>query len=422
MNKLLLICFSFFICTLLLNAQQRSISSNEVLKGPFFKSVKQNGIQSNTSTPDDTLSYLDPGAVYTVTGDGFVVGDNQYGDLGKYQRFDLTDSYLLKGFMFYTRIKVITGSADILSFVVKSVNNDGSPGATLATVNAATDLLNPNGWSSFTLSNPLPVGNSIFIGYEWSAAVNDTFGLACDQAGMGYGDGALRAWEKWSDDTYFAMDPSWGGFDVDLWIVAIAEKVVLPVELASFISVPNGRTVQLNWETKTEKNSDKFLIDRKTTATNWITVGSVKAAVLSNSPKFYTFTENNLQSGKYQYRLKMIDNDGSFEYSKVVEAEITTPKIFELSQNYPNPFNPSTKINYNIPFDSKVTLEVYNVTGERIGLLVNEEQSAGYYSVDFNSSLINRSLSSGVYFYRITAINKVMANNFSSIKKMILIK
>ena len=191
-----------------------------------------------------------------------------------------------------------------------------------------------------------------------------------------------------------------------------------PVELGLFIAVPNGRTVQLNWETKTEKNSDKFNVERKTIGNDWGLIGSVKAAVLSNSPKQYSYIDKNLQSGKYQYRLKMIDNDGTFEYSKVIETEVTTPKNFELSQNFPNPWNPSTKINYNLPFDSKVTLEVYNITGERISQLVNEEQSAGYYSVDFGSS----KLSSGVYFYRITALDKVIGNNFSAIKKMILIK
>ena len=150
----------------------------------------------------------------------------------------------------------------------------------------------------------------------------------------------------------------------------------------------------------------------------WTNVGSIKAAVLSNSPKQYSFLDKNLQSGKYQYRLKMIDNNGTFEYSKLIETEVVQPKNFELCQNYPNPFNPSTKINYSLPFDSKVNLEVYNITGERICELVNEEQSAGYYSVDFGSSR----LSSGVYFYRITAVDKATGNNFSAIKKMILLK
>jgi hypothetical protein len=91
---------------------------------------------------------------------------------------------------------------------------------------------------------------------------------------------------------------------------------------------------------------------------------------------------------------------------------------YSLSQNYPNPFNPSTRINYNLPSDFWVTLDIYNITGERISQLVNEEKSAGYYSVVFGSS----KLSSGVYFYKITAVNKTTGNNFSSIKKMILLK
>jgi hypothetical protein len=232
MNKLLLICFSLFLSASIINAQQRTFSTKENLKAPTFKNIQTNEVQSAiTHTPDDSLNYMDAGAIYSVTNDGYVAGDNKYGDLGKYQRFDLTQSYLLKGFMFYTRVRVLSAPADTLNFVVKSVNANGSPGTTLATVRRATDLLASNGWSTLMLSKPLPVGKSIFIGYEWTAAVKDTFGLASDQASLGYGNGAHRAWEKWNDGTLIAMDDanSWGtSFDVDLWIAAIAEKV-LPI-------------------------------------------------------------------------------------------------------------------------------------------------------------------------------------------------
>ena len=97
------------------------------------------------------------------------------------------------------------------------------------------------------------------------------------------------------------------------------------------------------------------------------------------------------------------------------------PVQFTLEQNFPNPFNPSTKINYYIPTDSKVTLEVYNIIGNRIAQLVNENQSTGSYSVNFNSSFFNN-ISSGVYLYKLTAVSKSAGNNFSSIKKMILLK
>src|SRR5664280_270003 len=113
MNKLLIICLSIFLSAFIINAQQRSITSTEVLKAPVFKSVHPNGVLSAvTHTPDDTLDYIDAGAIYGVTGDGYVVGDNKYGDLGKYQRFDLSQSYLLKGFMFYTRIRVLSAPYD----------------------------------------------------------------------------------------------------------------------------------------------------------------------------------------------------------------------------------------------------------------------------------------------------------------------
>jgi Secretion system C-terminal sorting domain len=190
-----------------------------------------------------------------------------------------------------------------------------------------------------------------------------------------------------------------------------------PVELSSLVSAMQGRDVVLNWETKTEKNSDKFEVERSTNLT-WTNIGSVKASVLSNSPRQYSFTDKNLQTGKYQYRLKMIDNNGSFQYSKIVETQVALPKNFELSQNYPNPFNPSTQINYSLPSDSKVTLEVYNINGDRIVLLVDQNQSAGFYTVNFN----NKNISSGVYFYHLVAVDKATGNNFSSVKKMMLLK
>jgi hypothetical protein len=159
-----------------------------------------------------------------------------------------------------------------------------------------------------------------------------------------------------------------------------------------------------------------------TAALSWNTIGCIKAANLSNSPKQYSFIDKNLQTGKYQYRLKMINNNGSFQYSKVVETAVTQPNNFDLSQNYPNPFNPSTKINYNLPSDSKVTLDIYSISGEKVIQLVNASQSAGFYSVDFNSSSFSKAMSSGVYFYRINASDNATGNQFSSIKKMMLLK
>lgn len=104
-----------------------------------------------------------------------------------------------------------------------------------------------------------------------------------------------------------------------------------------------------------------------------------------------------------------------------VEGENSeTPKIYFLSQNYPNPFNPTTKIEYQLPVQSKVALKIFNILGEEVTTLINEVKSAGKYSVEFNG---NR-LASGVYFYRIEAVASSTSSGqvFIQIKKMVLIK
>ncbi len=95
---------------------------------------------------------------------------------------------------------------------------------------------------------------------------------------------------------------------------------------------------------------------------------------------------------------------------KFVSNEI--PSSYSLSQNYPNPFNPTTKIKYGIPLSGFVKLVVFDALGREVETLVNENQQAGVYEASFNAS----QYSSGVYFY------KIIAEEFISIKKMLLIK
>ena len=88
------------------------------------------------------------------------------------------------------------------------------------------------------------------------------------------------------------------------------------------------------------------------------------------------------------------------------------PQSFELSQNYPNPFNPTTVIRYGLPEAAKVRLTVYNVLGEQIAELLNEERGAGYHEVNFNAS----GIASGVYYYRIET------GSFVSVRKLVVVK
>jgi len=110
--------------------------------------------------------------------------------------------------------------------------------------------------------------------------------------------------------------------------------------------------------------------------------------------------------------LKQIDYDESYEYSDVIEIEFRAFNSYLLEQCYPSPFNPTTTIKYSIPEPSKVSLVLFNLLGEEVATLVNEENVTGYYTVDFNAA----NLPSGVYFYQLRA------GDFISTKKMILLK
>ena len=190
----------------------------------------------------------------------------------------------------------------------------------------------------------------------------------------------------------------------------------LPVELTSFTANLIGGNVELHWTTQTEVNNYGFEIERATSLnqiiTMWDKVGFIEGNGNSNSPKEYSFTDFPSGGTKFQYRLKQIDNDGKYAYSNVVSIETKLANQFILNQNYPNPFNPSTAITYSIPSTSKVTLTIYNVLGKLITTLVNTEQEAGTYSVNFNAD----GLSSGMYFY------KIQSDKFVKTNKMLLLK
>jgi hypothetical protein len=141
-----------------------------------------------------------------------------------------------------------------------------------------------------------------------------------------------------------------------------------------------------------------------------------------------SYLYSSLQINKrYWWRVKAFNTYGWGDFSEVrtfdtyvtsVESEETTIE-FALEQNYPNPFNPVTIIKYQIPGHSFVTLKVYDILGRELELLVNDEQEAGYYEINFDAS----KLSSGIYFYRIQALpTGRQAGSFIETKKMVLMK
>jgi photosystem II stability/assembly factor-like uncharacterized protein len=190
----------------------------------------------------------------------------------------------------------------------------------------------------------------------------------------------------------------------------------LPVELTHFDASISSNVVTLNWQTASETNNKGFEVQRLQNCKNsrsqdWITIGFVAGYGTTTEKRSYSFTDENLSSGNYSYRLKQIDFDGTYKYSDIVEVEIA-PIASSLSQNYPNPFNPTTSIQYSIASKQFVTLKIYDVLGNEVAALVNEEKPAGNYTVEFNGN----NLASGIYFYQ------MKAGNFTATKKLILMK
>jgi len=241
------------------------------------------------------------------------------------------------------------------------------------------------------------------------------------------------------DILYFdlTMDATWNLDNIEIFAfiqddvmkeVAQAAKATysqyVPVELTTFNAIAEGNNVTLSWETATESNNNGFEVERTVvnnsanTASpenlNWEKIGFVEGKGTSSQSNIYKFSDDisALTGQTIAYRLKQIDFDGTYSYSQTVEVENILPSKFELSQNYPNPFNPTTTIAYQLPFDSKVELKVYDLLGNLVATVVNEKQSAGSHKVKFSSS----KLTSGVYFYRMTA------GGFTETKKMTVLK
>jgi hypothetical protein len=212
----------------------------------------------------------------------------------------------------------------------------------------------------------------------------------------------------------------------DNYSINVEEGSILPVELVSFTSSITGVSVNLNWQTATEVNNYGFDVERlfvigQQSLVKWERIGFVEGHGNCNSPQQYSFIDVNPPDGNLQYRLKQIDTDGRYKYySTTAEVDFSLtdvkmsklPKEFSLAQNYPNPFNPSTNIQYTVSSTQHITLKIYDVLGNEMASLVNEEKTPGNYEVRFDGS----NLAAGVYFYRLNA------GSFTSTKKFMLTK
>ena len=199
----------------------------------------------------------------------------------------------------------------------------------------------------------------------------------------------------------------------------------LPVQLTSFSVTSRGLTSELHWATATETRNYGFEIERSEShsgytssrelrAINWTAIGFVRGHGTSASPQVYHFIDRVPSSGTFAYRLKQIDNDGTFEYYYATELDVgLAARRFSLSQNHPNPFNSSTAIDFTIPEHGYAALRVFNTLGKEVAVLFKGEAEGGrVHRLTFDAS----HLGSGIYFVMMTYGQRSLSRRMTILK------
>ena len=190
----------------------------------------------------------------------------------------------------------------------------------------------------------------------------------------------------------------------------------LPVELSLFSAKAYTTKVVLTWQTESEIDNQGFYVLKSDAEEGEFNIISnlIDGAGTSTIPQNYEYMDDNVIPGQtHWYKLKQVDFSGQFEFYGPLEvlvpkgedtSPVDVPSNYTLNQNYPNPFNPQTTISYAVSGSDvqRVRLTVYDLQGRVVAALVNEDQSAGQYSVNWDGrdeSGLN--LPSGLYIYRI---------------------
>ena len=205
-----------------------------------------------------------------------------------------------------------------------------------------------------------------------------------------------------------------------LFITVLKMKdITAPATPVNFTAAANPGCIELSWDANSEEDVYAYILYRSTDSTT-VDTTSLLTTVLHPET---TFSDSSVEIGvEYFYCLAVFDTAGNVsEMSKLTSVKITTnidefsslvPDNFKLSQNYPNPFNPSTTIKYALPEKAHVKIVIYNIMGQEVAKLIDEEMEPGYHLILWDA----KGVQSGIYIYRI------QAGEFMNVKKCLMIK
>lgn len=197
-----------------------------------------------------------------------------------------------------------------------------------------------------------------------------------------YPDGNYR-FLGWSGGAYSSANPLSITINAPLHITANFGNL-FPVELAFWkMEEKSGNSVKFHWQTKTEINNYGFYVLRKTRSTEYQNVAFVKGHGSSNTSHDYFFTDTNLASGTYYYRLKQVDFNRVEKLSDAIMTVIQKNDAVNVLKNYPNPFNSNTTLSINLQKDDQVELRIYNLLGQEIYHFRTEKLAKGIHNFNW---------------------------------------
>jgi len=176
----------------------------------------------------------------------------------------------------------------------------------------------------------------------------------------------------------------------------VQSSIVLPVELLSFVGKVDHTSVNLSWQTAREVNNEKFEIEFSVDGKEFRKVAEIAGNGTTSEQKDYVFDIENSENGLHYYRLKQIDFDGQFDYSKMISVEVS--RVDEEAGNfYPNPSRSSiVHLDYRAEMTKNIEVAVFEITGRLISV---QKYSVlkGKNNLEFNFSEVGK----GVYFVRL---------------------
>jgi hypothetical protein len=232
--------------------------------------------------------------------------------------------------------------------------------------------------------------------------------------------------EGYGSTTY---DSSGNGYNLSLlngptWT---SSDISLPVQATNFAATTDIGSVTLSWKTQSEVDNAGFNVLREISngkMAEWQMIASytsddrLRGLGTSSTGRSYSFMDDHVVSGAtYQYKIQSVSTNGNTKDLSTLSVTVDVPKTYALYQNYPNPFNPSTTVRFDLKEPSTVTLQIYNILGQKV-----EEWNYGMMQAGrFNESIDMSRCASGVYFYQITALG-TQGQKFVGLKKLILLK